>query len=112
MENNMLHSTLHGDRTDRPPILIAHGLFGSARNWGVIAKRLSADRQVIAVDMRNHGNSRWDATHGYIDLAEDLAMVLDHLGEVLGQVGIAVGGVPTAVAVVAHVHRDHLPVSA
>ena len=23
------------------PVLIAHGLFGSARNWGVIQKRLS-----------------------------------------------------------------------
>lgn len=39
------------------PLLIAHGLFGTARNWGVLAKRLAAERQVIAVDMRNHGES-------------------------------------------------------
>ena len=39
-----------------PPLLIVHGLFGSARNWGAIAKRLSNDRHVIAVDMRNHGS--------------------------------------------------------
>ena len=88
----MLHSTLHGDRSGRPPILIAHGLFGSARNWGVIAKRLSDERQVITVDMRNHGSSGWDATHGYPDLAEDLAEVIEHHGGVADVVGHSMGG--------------------
>ena len=32
-----------------PPLMIAHGLFGSARNWGIIAKRLSDKRRVIVV---------------------------------------------------------------
>ena len=54
------------------PLLIAHGLFGSARNWGVIAKRLSARRPVIAVDMRNHADSPWDDAHGYPEMADDL----------------------------------------
>nr|NIP17394.1 alpha/beta hydrolase [Xanthomonadales bacterium]NIX12184.1 alpha/beta hydrolase [Xanthomonadales bacterium] len=34
------------------PLIIAHGLFGSARNWNVIAKRLSDSRPVVSVDMR------------------------------------------------------------
>jgi len=55
------------------PLLIAHGLFGSARNWGAIAKRMSATREVRAVDMRNHGASPWFETHRYEDLAADLA---------------------------------------
>ncbi|PJI84975.1 pimeloyl-ACP methyl ester carboxylesterase [Yoonia maricola] len=66
------------------PLLIAHGLFGSARNWGVIAKRLSAERTVIAVDMRNHAGSFWDNSHTYHDLADDLAKVLDGPADVLG----------------------------
>ncbi|EBA12993.1 alpha/beta fold hydrolase [Roseobacter sp. CCS2] len=66
------------------PLLIAHGLFGSARNWGVIAKRLSAARTVIAVDMRNHAGSPWENTHTYHDLADDLAEVLDGPADVLG----------------------------
>jgi len=71
---------LHGTPTDLPPLLIAHGLFGSGRNWGAIAKRLSADRQVIAVDMRNHADSPWFDSHGYPDMAADLAEVLDSIG--------------------------------
>ena len=62
------------------PLLIAHGLFGSARNWGVIAKRLAEDRRVIAVDMRNHGESGWDDDHSYPALAADLAEVIRAAG--------------------------------
>lgn len=66
------------------PLLIAHGLFGSARNWGVIAKRLSATRPVVAVDMRNHGASPWYETHNYHDMADDLAQVMTGPIDVLG----------------------------
>lgn len=66
------------------PLLIAHGLFGSARNWGVIAKRLGATRRVVAVDMRNHGDSPWADSHSYPDMAEDLAEVVDGRWDVLG----------------------------
>ena len=66
------------------PLLIAHGLFGSARNWGVIAKRLSETRPVITVDMRNHGGSDWFDSHSYTDLAGDLAEVITEPTDVLG----------------------------
>jgi len=66
------------------PLLIAHGLFGSARNWGVIAKRLSATRPVVAVDMRNHGASPWYESHNYHDMADDLAQVMTGPIDVLG----------------------------
>ena len=66
------------------PLLIAHGLFGSARNWGVIAKRLSEARTVITVDMRNHGSSDWFDSHAYSDLAGDLAEVISKPTDVLG----------------------------
>lgn len=79
----------YGEGGDRPPLLIAHGLFGSARNWGVIAKRLSGDRRVLAVDMRNHGDSPWAESHGYGDLASDLA---DTLGGACDLLGHSMGG--------------------
>ena len=72
------------DGPDTTPLLIAHGLFGSARNWGVIAKRLSAVRPIVTVDMRNHGSSPWHDTHSYADLADDLAEVIDRPMDVLG----------------------------
>lgn len=80
----MLNTVVHGDDTQRPALLIAHGLFGSARNWGVIAKRLSEDRKVVVVDMRNHGASPWFESNSYHDLAADLAGVISKPCDVLG----------------------------
>lgn len=69
----MALTTLRYGETSATPLLIAHGLFGSARNWGVMCRRLSDTRPVIAVDMRNHGSSPWHDSHSYDDLAGDLA---------------------------------------
>lgn len=77
-------NTVHYDGPDATPLLIAHGLFGSARNWNVIAKRLSATRPVVVVDMRNHGASPWFDAHSYDELADDLAEVIDKPMDVLG----------------------------
>lgn len=102
----MLNNVVSGQPTEKTPILIAHGLFGSARNWGVIAKRLSADRQVVAVDMRNHGESAWSAAHGYHDLAGDLAEVIRHFGGKMDVVGHSMGG--KAATVLALEHSDYV----
>ncbi len=85
----MLSTQVHSPDAAGTPLLIAHGLFGSARNWNVVAKRLSARRPVITVDMRNHGNSAWHSAHRYQDMASDLAEVLgpdqrDVLGHSMG----------------------------
>jgi pimeloyl-ACP methyl ester carboxylesterase len=56
-----------------PALVIAHGLLGSARNWGALARRLGRRRRVIAVDMRNHGDSPWNADASYAAMAGDLA---------------------------------------
>ncbi|MEM7719118.1 MAG: alpha/beta fold hydrolase [Pseudomonadota bacterium] len=80
----MLTKISHGSPTDHTPLLIAHGLYGSARNWGAIAKRLSDTREVIAVDMRNHADSPWYDTHSYPDMAADMAEVLSTPSDVIG----------------------------
>lgn len=87
----MLSHQTFGSQT-APPLLIAHGLYGSGRNWGVIAKRLSDIRQVITVDMRNHGASPHHPGHGYRDLAADLGQVIDHFGGQADVVGHSMGG--------------------
>ncbi|MEM9785172.1 MAG: alpha/beta fold hydrolase [Pseudomonadota bacterium] len=79
----MLNTVLYDGPGD-VPLLIAHGLFGSARNWGVLAKRFSASRPVIAVDMRNHGQSPWYDSQSYEDMAADLAQVISSPCDVLG----------------------------
>lgn len=91
-QNPMLNQIVHGTPTDRPPLLIAHGLYGSARNWGVIARRLSDERQVVAVDMRNHGFSPWSDQHDYPAMAQDLAEVIDDMGGRADVLGHSMGG--------------------
>ncbi len=88
----MLTTLVHGTPTQTPPLLIAHGLFGSARNWNVIAKRLSDERQVIAVDMRNHGHSPRSDSQSYPDMAQDLAEVIDAYGGQMDVLGHSMGG--------------------
>ena len=72
------------DGPGETPLLIAHGLFGSARNWGSTAKRLSERRPVRVVDMRNHGGSFRSDDHSYAAMAGDLAEVIDGKADVLG----------------------------
>ncbi len=88
----MIATQLHGTPGDAPPLLIAHGLFGSGRNWGVIAKRLSDRGQVITLDMRNHGQSPWTKRHDYPGMARDLAEVIEAQGGAADVVGHSMGG--------------------
>lgn len=66
-------------------LIIAHGLYGSARNWRAIAKALSKRVTVQAVDMRNHGQSLRSDEMDYHAMAADLAEVIgDRPATVLG----------------------------
>ena len=49
-----------------------------------IAKRLGETRPVISVDMRNHGESDWSDSHGYPDMAQDLAEAIPDQSDLLG----------------------------
>lgn len=88
----MLSYSEYGTATDVPALLIVHGLYGSGRNWGVIAKRLSDTRRVITVDMRNHGDSPRNDSHSYPDMARDLAEVIRHIGAPMDVCGHSMGG--------------------
>ncbi|MDA7427348.1 alpha/beta fold hydrolase [Primorskyibacter aestuariivivens] len=84
------------------PLIIVHGLYGSARNWGVIAKRLSDSRHVVAVDMRNHGDSPWKDSHSYTDMAADLAEVIAAYDGQADVVGHSMGGKAAMVLALQH----------
>ncbi|MEM8623350.1 MAG: alpha/beta fold hydrolase [Pseudomonadota bacterium] len=75
------------------PLVIAHGLFGQARNFGSLAKRLAETRRVVVVDMRNHGDAPHDARHDYPAMAADLAAVIrTHAGGRAVLLGHSMGG--------------------
>src|SRR6056300_695096 len=88
----MLNTLSYGNSTQLPDLLIVHGLYGSARNWSVISKRMSDSRRVIAVDQRNHGDSPWFDTHSYLDMAQDLAQVVEHNSAPMDIMGHSMGG--------------------
>ena len=88
----MLNYIEYGETSAAPPLLIVHGLYGSGRNWGVIAKRLSDSRRTVTVDLRNHGDSPHHDSHAYADLAADLAEVIEHLGGPVDICGHSMGG--------------------
>jgi esterase len=56
-----------------PPVVILHGLLGSARNWTSIAKELATTHRVFALDLRNHGRSPWADTMSFDEMAGDVA---------------------------------------
>ena len=87
----MLKLETFGAETE-PFLLIAHGLFGSGRNWRVIAKKLSADLQVATVDMRNHGHSFRSPDMSYETMAADLAEVIERIGAPAMVLGHSMGG--------------------
>lgn len=78
-----------------PPLILAHGLYGQARNWTWHAKALSDIRRIIAVDMRNHGDSPWFDDHSYGAMGDDLAHVLEAPADLLGH---SMGGKAAMVA--------------
>ncbi len=88
----MLATQTFGEPTALPPLLIVHGLFGSGRNWGAIARRMADSRRVVTVDQRNHGDSFRADSHSYADMAGDLAEVIAGQGGAMDVVGHSMGG--------------------
>jgi len=70
------YSDTGGDGT---PLVVIHGLFGSADNWRSHIKAWEARRRVVAVDLRNHGRSPHVRGMGYAQMADDVLALLDRL---------------------------------
>src|SRR4051794_22775550 len=86
----ILHAIQSGEG---PPVVLLHGLFGSARNFGSVQRALAPRYRVIALDMPNHGDSPHGADMRYTTQAEDVRQTLRALGiERAALVGHSMGG--------------------
>ncbi|WP_372374144.1 alpha/beta fold hydrolase [Vreelandella venusta] len=65
---------------DQLPIVVIHGLLGSADNWRSHLKVWQRSRRVIAVDLRNHGRSSHAEGMSYSAMSQDVLAALDKLG--------------------------------
>jgi pimeloyl-ACP methyl ester carboxylesterase len=76
-----------------PPLVLLHGLFGQAQNFGAVQKVLAASRRVVALDLRNHGASPHDPEMDYAAMAADVVETLEALGALPAVVlGHSMGG--------------------
>jgi len=73
-----------------PCLVLLHGLFGAAGNWGAIQKALAPRYRVLALDLRNHGASPHGFGMDYPTLAEDVAETLGDAPAIV--IGHSVGG--------------------
>jgi pimeloyl-ACP methyl ester carboxylesterase len=76
-----------------PPVVLLHGLFGSARNFGTVQRALAPLHRVAAMDARNHGASFHALGMRYVALADDVMDTMDSLGiDRAAVIGHSMGG--------------------
>ncbi|WP_417656754.1 alpha/beta fold hydrolase [Pseudidiomarina aestuarii] len=61
------------------PVVLIHGLFGDLDNLKRLGRELESNFELIAIDVRNHGDSFHSDTMSYEAMADDLATLLDDL---------------------------------
>lgn len=66
--------------TDKPPMLVLHGLLGSSRNWQTTGRDLAERFHVFALDARNHGRSPHHAEMSIEAMAADTLAWMDARG--------------------------------
>ena len=81
------------ERGAGPPVVLLHGLFGRAENLGVVQRRLEVTHRVLALDLRNHGQSPHAPGMRYADMAADVLETLRAAGALpCAWVGHSMGG--------------------
>ncbi len=75
------------------PLVLLHGLFGQADNWFGVAPKLAEKFRVIALDLRNHGNSPHHPEMDYPLMAADVdRFFATHKLESAHVIGHSMGG--------------------
>ena len=76
-----------------PPLVVLHGMLGSARNWQTAGRDLANRFHVFALDLRNHGGSPHAETMTYPEMMADVIEWLDAQGiEKATLLGHSMGG--------------------
>lgn len=84
LQGRLLHDGAflwHARYGDGPPVVLLHGGYGHAGNWGYqVPSLLAAGFQVVLIDSRGHGRSTLgEGALSYERMAADTLAVLDHL---------------------------------
>lgn len=68
-----------GAASSRPTVLLVHATGDTSADWAQVAQALAADRLVVAVDLRGHGESPWPGSYALTDLADDVVAAAERL---------------------------------
>jgi len=98
----------HQEIGDGPPLIVLHGLFGSARNWASVARHLADRHRVYALDLRNHGASPWAEEMNYHAMAGDVVAFMNAHGlDRAALLGHSMGGKVAMAVALRHGARVH-----
>jgi pimeloyl-ACP methyl ester carboxylesterase len=97
-----LHYREYAGPSDRPPLLMLHGLTRNSRDFEDVAARFAGQWRIIAVDFRGRGMSEWDpdsSRYAAPVYAADVVQLLDELAipEAVF-LGTSLGGLVTMIA--------------
>ena len=76
MKSVLLHYQEYGERNDRLPVVLLHGLLGELSNWQTQARKLAQHHYVLSIDLRNHGHSPHVKGMSYCQMADDVQHLL------------------------------------
>ncbi|WP_329124918.1 alpha/beta fold hydrolase [Streptomyces sp. NBC_01465] len=75
------------------PVVLLHGLTGSADSWETVGQLLGEEWRVYALDLRGHGESDWPDEYSFELMRDDVLGFLDELSlDRVGIVGHSMGG--------------------
>ncbi|MBB2988251.1 alpha/beta fold hydrolase [Terracoccus luteus] len=76
-----------------PRVVLLAGTGATADDWDVVAGHLGQSREVLAVDLRGHGDSDWPGEYSLRLMADDVGTLLERLGgPPVDLVGHSLGG--------------------
>ncbi|MET7367523.1 alpha/beta hydrolase [Streptomyces sp. NPDC005566] len=88
------------------PVVLLHGLGGSAVSWEPVARLLGEEWRVYALDMRGHGESDWPDEYALEQMRDDVLGFLDECElDRVGVVGHSMGGVVAYLLAEEHADR-------
>lgn len=89
----LLHSKIYGAGNSGIPLVVLHGLFGMADNWGSFGRSFGEKRQIHLLDLRNHGRSFHSDGMSIEDMVDDLRTYISSIGvEKVLLLGHSLGG--------------------
>ncbi|MTV26540.1 alpha/beta fold hydrolase [Nitriliruptoraceae bacterium ZYF776] len=76
IDGNTIHYTSYGEG---PPVVLVHGLGGSANVWHGVMQAMKQHHHVVAMDLRGHGRSQGRGQFTIEGWAKDVQKLIRHL---------------------------------